>query len=84
MKTILSSKARQEFFSMIKGAIRGNRQYRIVHKEGNVVIMSEEDYENLIETLELLSKPGLLKSVKKAKKEIGKGDLFTMKEVFGK
>ena len=84
MKTIQSSKARQNFFAIIKSAIKENDQYRIVHKNGTAVIMSEEDYENLVETLELLSTPGLAKSIRKAKKEIEKGTVFSLKEVFGK
>lgn len=84
MKTIQSSKARQNFFALIKSAIKENDQYRIVHKSGTAVIMSEEDYENLVETLELLSSPGLAKSIRKAKREIKKGEVYSLEEVFGK
>jgi antitoxin YefM len=44
--------------------------------------MSKEDYESLIETLELLSIPGFLASIKKAKREIAEGKTVPMEEVF--
>ena len=84
MKTIQSSKARQNFFAIIKSAIKENDQYRVVHKDGTAVIMSEDDYENLLETLELLSTPGVAKSIRQAKKEIKSGAVYSLKEVFGK
>lgn len=46
-------------------------------------MLCEEDYESLMETLELLSQPGMLKSIKQAKKEIKQGKTCSMKEVFG-
>ena len=70
MKTITASKARSDLFGLLKGTVKGHRQVRITSKEGSVVLMSEEDYENLIETLQLLSEPGLKESIQKADKEI--------------
>ena len=45
--------------------------------------MSQEDYENLLETLELLSTPGLLKSVRRARREIASGATYSLEEVLG-
>ncbi len=44
--------------------------------------MSEEDYENLTETLELLSIPDFKKSLNVADREIEKGETYSMDEVF--
>ncbi len=46
--------------------------------------MSENDYENLIETLELLSIPGFKKSIQKADLEIEKGETYSIDEIFSK
>ena len=46
------------------------------------ILMSEETYDNLIETAELLSIPGFKVSIKKAEQEIKKGEWFTLEEVF--
>ena len=44
--------------------------------------MSEADYENLIETLELLSITGLKESLQVADREIEKGETYSLDEVF--
>ncbi len=68
---------------MVKKAVRGHRQFRVISKRGAVILMSEEDYESLLETLELLSTPGVLKGIRKAKQEIKKGRTYSLEEVFG-
>ncbi len=82
MKTITASRARSELFNLLKNTVKGHRQVRITSKEGNVVLMSEEDYENLIETLELLSIPDFKKILHVADREIEKGETYSMDEVF--
>lgn len=82
MKTITASKARSELFSLLKGTVKGHRQVRITSKEGSVVLMSEEDYESLIETLQLLSEPGFKESIRKADEEIEKGETLSIEEAF--
>jgi antitoxin YefM len=84
MKTITATNARSDFFNILKRTIKGHSHYRISTKEGGAILLSEEDFESLIETLELLSTPGFAKSVKQAKKEIEKGQTYSMEEVFGK
>jgi len=83
MKTLTATDARNNWFELLKKLVKGHRAYRITSKEGGAVLLSEEDYESLIETLELLSTPGMLKGVKQAKKEIQSGKIYSMKEVFG-
>lgn len=83
MTTLTATDARSNWFELLKKIIKGHRVCRIISKEGRAVMLSEEDYENLMETLELLSQPGMLKSIKRAKKEIKQGKTYSMKEVFG-
>ncbi len=83
MKTLSATQARSNFFEMIRKAVRGHRQFRVVSKRGDVIVMSEEDYEGLLETLELLSTPGVLKGVRRAKQDIKKGRTYSLEEVFG-
>jgi len=82
MKTITASHARSELFNLLKSTVKGHRQVRIRSKEGSVVLMSEEDYDNLIETLELLSIPGLKESLEEADREIKKGETYSVDEIF--
>ncbi len=83
MQTLSATEARSNFFEMIRKAVRGHRQFRIVSKRGEVVVMSEEDYKSLLETLELLSTPGVLKGVSRAKQDIKKGRSYSIEDVFG-
>ncbi len=82
MITLTTTSVRSNLFQIIKKVIKGRVPTRVSSKDGNVIIISEEDYESLLETAELLATPGLVKSIKKADKEILKGDVFTFDEVF--
>ena len=83
MQTLTATDARHKWFELLKHSVKGHQVYRITSKEGGAVLLSEEDYESLLETLELLSLPGLKKSVRQAKKEIKAGKTYSVKEVFG-
>ncbi len=80
MKTLTATQAKSD---LIKSAVRGCKQFRVTSKQGVVIVLSEDDYESLLETLELLSTPGALKGVRKAKQEIKKRQTYSMKEIFG-
>jgi len=82
MITLTITSVRSNLFQIVKKVIKGRVPTRVSSKDGNVIIISEEDYESLLETAELLSNPGILKSIKKADKEILKGELYTFDEVF--
>jgi len=83
MKTLTATEARSDLFNVIKKVVKGHRQFRVTSKQGGVIVVSEDDYESLLETLALLSTPGVLKGIRKAKQEIKKGQTYSMKEVFG-
>ena len=83
MKTMTATEARGNFFNVIKKAVHGHRQFRVTSKQGGVIVMSEEDYESLLETLELLSTPGVVKGIRKAKQEIKKGQTYSLEEILG-
>ena len=84
MTTFTATQARQELFDLVKKSIRGHMPIRITAKDGNAMLISEEDYESLIETLELLSTPGMLKSIREAKEDIKHGRTKSLKEIFGR
>jgi antitoxin YefM len=84
MASISATKARTEFFDLIKDTINKHKTFHIHHRQGDVVLMSKEEYENLQETLDLLSVPGFRESIKKSIKQIEKGETYSMDDVFGK
>ena len=84
MTTLTATNARREFFDLVKGAAKGHKVYRINHRKGSAVLMSEEDYESLVESLELLSIPGFRDSMKRSVRQMTKGETFSFEEVLGR
>lgn len=82
MTTLSATQARGDLFDMIKSAIKKHQLFRIHHREGGVVLMSEDDYESLVETLEILSAPHFKRKYRKAKKEIQEGRTVSFEKVF--
>lgn len=83
MTTIPATAARRDFFDLVKGAAEGHQTYRIYHRKGTAVLLSEDDYEGLLETLELLSVPGFAASIKRSLRQAEKGRTISMDELFG-
>ena len=84
MTTLTATEARQNLFRILEKSIKGHVPVRITSKAGDVLLVSEGDYESLLETLELLSTPGMLKSIRQAKADIKAGRTKSLKEVFGR
>ncbi len=59
-----STWARENFFSLLKHTVESNDPTTITGKAGDVVLISKEDYDALMETLYLHSVPGLVNSVR--------------------
>lgn len=60
MDTLSANEALDRLQSLIRNATEEKRQYRITSEHGNVILLPEETYENILVTLELLSTPGLM------------------------
>jgi antitoxin YefM len=83
MTSLTATEARQHFFGLLKKAARGHRVFRITHHDGDAVLLSQEEYESLLETLELLSTPGMARSIRRARREIERSETFSLEEVLG-
>ncbi|MCK4401866.1 type II toxin-antitoxin system Phd/YefM family antitoxin [bacterium] len=82
MTTLTATDARNGFFDMLKGATKKHRIYHIHYKKGDAVLMSEEEFDSLQETLDLLSIPGFRESISKSAKQMKDGEIFSFNEVF--
>ena len=51
--------ARNNLFELVDEVINKNQVYRITSKKGNVVLLSDEEYSGMMETLYLTSIPGM-------------------------
>jgi antitoxin YefM len=83
MTTLTATDARREFFDVVKGATDKHQIYRIHHRRGSVVLLAEDDYDSMIETMELLSTPGFRRSLKRSVEQMHRGETVSFEEVFG-
>ena len=59
MKKVPITRARQNLFNLINDTISKNEPIQISSKTGNVVVVSESEWKGIMETLYLLSVPGM-------------------------
>jgi len=64
MTAITASEARARLFRLIDEAASSHQPLRISGKRNNAVLVSEEDWESIQETLFLLSIPGMRESIR--------------------
>jgi len=83
MTTVTATEARKVLFKLIHRALTTHDPVRIQHREGRVVLMSEDEYEGLIETLELLSIDDMRESINEAETDIAAGRTVSIEEALG-
>ena len=69
MTNINVTNFRKDIYKILENAIKYNEPISVSTKNGNAVILSEEDYNSLIETLYIESIPGLKKEIFNRKKD---------------
>lgn len=79
---LTATQARKNFFDLIKNSNQHHQAYHIHHPKGAAVLLSETDYESLMETLELLSIPGFRENLKKSAKQVRDKKTVSMDDVF--
>ena len=81
--TITATEARQHLYQLLRKSVKGHVPIKITSRDGDAVIISEQDYEGLLETLELLSVPGMRKGIREAKADIRAGRTKSLQAIFG-
>ncbi len=69
MTIVNATEARSKLYSLIDEAVSTHRPIVITGKRGNAVLVSEEDWNSISETLHLLSVPGMRESIKQGMNE---------------
>lgn len=59
MTTTTITNFRKNIYSLVENTVRFNEPVNITTKDGNAVMISEEEYLGLLETLHLTSVPGM-------------------------
>ena len=83
MTTLTATAARATLFDLLRGANERHEIYHIRHRNGDAVLMSEDEYESLLETLALLSAPGFRDAFEEGRAEAEREDTLSFDEVFG-
>jgi antitoxin YefM len=83
-KTISLKEARSRFSAIVDKVDRLSQRY-VVTKNGipKAVVISAEEFESWVETLELMSNPKAVKALEQGLKEAKAGKFKSFKKVFG-
>ncbi len=57
METLTAQEAQEKLSALIESAAHDQLKFRITSPEGNAILLSEELFENILVTLEMLSTP---------------------------
>ena len=69
MSTTSATALRRSLFDTLENVVEYNESVTVTTKKGNAVILSEEDYNAMMESLYLSSQPGLVSKIKEGDKE---------------
>ncbi|BDF57482.1 hypothetical protein CE91St36_02990 [Christensenellaceae bacterium] len=69
MEAINITKARQNLYKLVKDTNESHAPIQILGKDGNAVLLSEDDWRAIQETLYLYSVPGLVEGIKESENE---------------
>jgi antitoxin YefM len=64
MTTISATQARARIYQLVDEAAAAHEPIQITGKRANAVLVSEEDWRSMQETLHLLAMPGMRKSIR--------------------
>ncbi len=67
MKVVNATNARANIFSLIDQVTEEHEEVMITTKRNNAVLVSEEDWRSMQETIYLSSIPGMLESIREAR-----------------
>lgn len=64
MKTVTASSARSNLYRLIEETVESSEPVQITGRKGNAVLVSEQDWRSIQETMYLLSIPGMRESIR--------------------
>jgi len=85
LTTTTTSNAKANFLAMVRKAHELGQTYLITHRgEESAVLLSSEDYEGLLETLDILKNNKVALSIAKSLENFEKGDIYSFEDVIGR
>ncbi len=83
MTTLTATAARKGFFEILKKTNDQHAIFHIHHRGGDAVLLSEQEYDSLHESLALLSSPGFREALHTSQKQAAAGETVSFENVFG-
>ena len=85
LTTTTTSNAKANFLAMVRKAHELGQTYLITHRgEESAVLLSSEDYEGLLETLDILKDDKAIASIMESLNDLKKGDVYSFEDVLGR
>lgn len=85
MKSIKATDAKKRLLELIRDADESFERYCITRNgEPKAVLMSVDDYDGWLETLEILSEEGASEEIRKARKELAQGRGISFEKILEK
>lgn len=85
MKSIKATEAKKHLLELIREADESFERYCITRNgEPKAVLMSVDDYDGWLETLELMNDKKAVAEIKKARKELGRGEGIPFEKILEK
>ncbi|MBN2483247.1 MAG: type II toxin-antitoxin system Phd/YefM family antitoxin [Candidatus Omnitrophica bacterium] len=80
-----TSNAKAKFISMVRKVHDLGQAYMITHRgEDSAVLLSHEDYEGLLETIDILKNNKIIAEIMQSLKDLEEGVIHSFEEVVGR
>lgn len=82
MTTVPLADARANLSRLVDEAVRTHQRVEVTRSgRRSVVILSADDYDSLMETLDILSDPDLVREIRDGEAEAERGEVYSLEEV---
>ena len=82
MTTLSLAEARANLSKLIESAVTTHERFEVTRNGDRVaVLMSAEDYDSLLETVDILSRPDEVAAIQRGLADLAAGDVSTVDEV---
>lgn len=81
MRAVTASHARHNLFPIIEEVAVSNDAYHITSRHGTVVLISEREYESLLETIDILRDPFTAKELFESREQSRRGEFIKIENL---
>lgn len=82
MTTVPLAEARAQLSRLVDEAVRTHQRVEVTRQGRRAaVILSADDYDSIMETLDILSDPELVREIREAEEDAERGEVYSLEEV---